>query len=289
MHREETITDYQVRINRVMDYINANLGEQLDIEKLAGISNFSVFHFHRIIRAYLNEPMYAYIIRRRLETAAHMLKHSHDSISNIAYSIGYETSAAFINAFGKRFGVSPGEYREGHALRIINESNMNDKKIVTMKQPKIKEIKSQKVIFCQCTGEYSQSAKVAWERLCEFMKKKKLWSFGTNFIGISYDDPTITEASKLRYDACITIKKEVAPEGEIGVKEIVGGKYAIFRHTGPYEKFSETYNYIFSQWIPEKKAELRNTPCFELYLNSPDKTKPENLKTDIYVPIVSNK
>lgn len=268
------------------EYINANLSEQLDIEKLAGISNFSVFHFHRIIRAHLNEPLYAYIIRLRIENAAHMLKHSNDPVSDIAYAVGYDTPAAFINAFGKRFGISPGEYRAGHAIVITNENSTNNKKIEIMKEPKIKEIKPQKVIYLQCKGEYSESAKEAWEKLCEFMKKKKLWSFSTKFIGISYDDPSVTDASKLRYEACIVIKKDVLPEGEIGVKELAGGKYAIFRHTGPYENFSATYNYIFSQWLAKNKSELRNVPCLELYLNSPGKAKPENLKTDIYVPIV---
>jgi AraC family transcriptional regulator len=286
MHKEETINDYHIRINKVKEYINTNLGEHLDIEKLASISNFSVFHFHRIMRAHLDEPLYAYIIRLRLEAAAHMLKHSLDPVSDIAYSVGYDTPAAFINAFGRRFGISPGEYRAGNAISITKENSINNKKIEIMKEPKIKEIKPQKVIYYQCSGEYSESAKVAWETLCDFMKKKKLWGFGTKFIGISYDDPTITEASKLRYEACITIKKEVQPEGKIGVKQLAGGKYAIFRHNGPYEKFSETYNYIFSNWMTEKKAELRNVPCFELYVNSPDKAKPENLKTDIYIPIL---
>ncbi len=283
MHKEETITDYHVRINRVIEYINNNLGEPLDIEKLAGISNFSVYHFHRIMRAHIGEPLYAYIIRLRLEAAAHVLKYSNETVNNIAYKVGYDTPAAFINAFGKRFGISPGEYRAGHAIVITNENSTNTKKIETMKEPKIKEIKPQKVIYIQCMGEYRESAKVAWDKLCDFMKKKKLWSFGTKFIGISYDDPTVTEASKLRYEACITIKKDIAPEGEVGIKELAGGRYAIFRHNGPYEKFSETYNYIYSNWLAKKKAELRNVPCFELYLNSPDKAKPENLKTDIYI------
>lgn len=286
MHKEETIADYNIRINRVLEYINNNLGEQMNIEKLACISNFSVYHFHRIIRAHLNEPLYAYIIRLRMEAAAHMLKHSNEPISNIAFKVSYDTTAAFTNAFGKKFGISPGEFRAGYIIEIPNENITIKQKFKIMKKPKIKEIKSQKVIYVQCKGEYSESAKVAWDTLCNFMKKKKLWGFGTKFIGISYDDPTITETSKLRYEACITIKKVITPEGEIGIKEISGGKYAIFRHTGPYEKFSETYNYIFSNWLTNTKNELRNVPCFELYLNSPDKTKTENLKTDIYIPIL---
>ncbi|MFH0866072.1 MAG: AraC family transcriptional regulator [Bacteroidota bacterium] len=283
MHREETITDYLVRINRVLEYIKSNLGEPMDIEKLASLSNFSKFHFHRIMSAHLNEPLYNYVIRLRMETAAHLLRHSNEPVGGIAYQVGYDTSAAFISAFGKRFGISPGEYRNGQEIIVTN--NTNHKKIETMKNPKIKDIKPQKVIYTLCKGGYDKSAGEAWGKLCTFMKQKKLWGFSTKFIGIGYDDPSITETSKIRYEACVSIRKDVAPEGDIGVKTLAGGKYAVFRHNGPYEKFSETYNYIFSNWIAKSKAELRNVPCLEIYLNSPGKIKPENLKTDIYVPL----
>lgn len=283
MHKEETINDYRLRINRVLEYINVNLYEPMNVEKLAGISNFSAFHFHRIMRAHLDEPLYAYIIRLRLEKAAQLLKHGNENVCDIAYKIGYETPAAFISAFGKRFGISPGEYRNGN--EIIMTKNTNHKKIETMKNPKIKEIKPQKVIYTLCKGGYDKSAGEAWGKLCGFMKQKKLWGFSTKFIGIGYDDPSITEASKIRYEACVTIRKDVAPEDDIGVKTLAGGKYAIFRHTGPYEKFSETYNYIFNNWITANKVELCDEPCLEYYLNSPDKSKPVDLKTDIYVPL----
>jgi len=47
------------------------------------------------------------------------------------------------------------------------------------------------------------------------------------------------------------------------------------------------YAYIFSQWLPGSNKKLRDKPCFDIYLNKdPRRTKPENLKTEIYLPIV---
>jgi AraC family transcriptional regulator len=77
----------------------------------------------------------------------------------------------------------------------------------------------------------------------------------------------------------------VKPEGEVGYKVLDGGLYAIFRHTGPYAEFSRTYDQIYLNWLPESGYELRDAPPLEFYLNDPDRTKPENLKTDIYVPV----
>ena len=152
-------------------------------------------------------------------------------------------------------------------------------------KPKIKNIKAKKVIYTRVLGNYNSSATQAWNTISSFAKKNRLFGFSTEFIGISYDDPNITESEKLRYDACIVVTKDVIPEGEIGVQEIEGGKYAIFTHIGSYEKLINSYDYIFGKWISENGMELRNVCGFEKYFNTPENTKTEKLKTEIYIPV----
>jgi AraC family transcriptional regulator len=47
----------------------------------------------------------------------------------------------------------------------------------------------------------------------------------------------------------------------------------------------EVYDTIYARWLPESGEKLRNYHCFEKYINNPDNTPPEKLKTEIYVPI----
>jgi AraC family transcriptional regulator len=285
MPRSETKSIYVERINKVLVYIDRNLGEKMDLEMLAEMAHFSPFHFHRIMRAYLRESLGSYIIRVRLDAAAALLLYSTELVSDIAYRIGYDTPAAFTKAFQKRFGTSPSDYRQNKgSLRLekVQLSTINYEKMKL--KAKIKEIKPIPVVYVHAIGDYNNVG-TAWEKLSKFMKEKKLFSFGIEFIGVSYDDPSVTETEKLRYDACVTVKKEVRPEGEVGYKLLEGGLYAIFRHTGPYENFSKTYDQIYLEWLPESGYELRDAPPLEFYLNDPDRTKPENLKTDIYVPV----
>jgi len=149
-----------------------------------------------------------------------------------------------------------------------------------------KTIKPKKVIFIQSIGEYSGSGTdQAWINLFEFLKVKRLFGFKNECFGVCYDDPHVTEAEKCRYDACITVNKNVKPEGEVGVKELDGGKFAIFKFKGPYTKLGEVYDEIYRNWLPQSGFELRDAPPLEKYVNDPNKTKPENLKTEIYVPI----
>lgn len=75
------------------------------------------------------------------------------------------------------------------------------------------------------------------------------------------------------------------PESEIGVQEIDGGKYAVFVLKGSYYLQKNSYDYIFGKWLAESSFELRNVGAFEKNLNTPDNTKPEKLKTEIYIPV----
>lgn len=287
--KKDTQKDHYKRINRVLQYIRLHLDEELELEKLALIGSYSVFHFHRIMRAYLGESIGAFIIRIRMENSLTLLRFTDLPVKEIAMKMGYDNISSFNRAFKKRFDVSPVEYRKTNELSIKEngfKQKMEAMKHLKSEKPKIKTLKARKLIYVQMRGRYTESASKAWERICEFAKEKKLFGFRTEFIGISHDDPKVTKAEKLRYDACLTITKDVQPEGDIGIQEIHEGKYAIFTHKGPYENLTNSYDYIFGKWIVDNQVELRSKPGYEKYLNSPDNTKPEQLLTEIHVPIV---
>lgn len=75
------------------------------------------------------------------------------------------------------------------------------------------------------------------------------------------------------------------PKGDIGVQVVAGGDYAVTTHFGPYHKLGDTYTKLLGQWLPRSGRELRSAPCFEVYLNDPQGTEPEDLLTDIYAPL----
>lgn len=278
--------DYRERINRVLLYIDEHLGERLNLDTLASVSCFSPFHFHRIMRAHLNESLGSYVIRQRMQAAALLLEYSDKTVSGIAYEIGYETPSSLTKAFKNSFGVSPSEFRESKAkLKRVERNILFNLKETDMNlNPEIRQIDDMKVIYIQAIGDYNNVGP-AWGRLCEFAGRRGLFGPQTKMFGLSHDDPEITEASKLRYDACIAINKEMEPEGEIGVKTVAGGKYAVFVHKGPYRELQKSYNDIFRNWLPESKCELGESAPLEFYLNDPDKVEAEDLRTEICVPI----
>jgi len=286
--RDSTTRDYRERINRVIFHIEAHLGEPLILEDLAKLAFFSPYHFHRIFAAFTGEPLAAFIRRLRLERAAQQLLHLDVPVTEIALDAGYETAAAFTRAFTACFGVAPSAYRERNqpssifGARLLSLTMEKEDSNMT---PEIRKSEPMPVLFVRRTGPYHQAAGQAFAVLCQFAVPRGLLGSSTRMIGISHDDPYVTDESKFRYDACMTIDRDVSPEGEIGKKTIAGGRYAVFLHAGPYDRFQQTYDQVFKSWLPGSGERLREEPCFEVYLNSPDQAKPEDLRTEIWLPI----
>ena len=66
---------------------------------------------------------------------------------------------------------------------------------------------------------------------------------------------------------------------------IGGGEYAVTTHSGPYNKLGETYSRLFGDWLLQSSRKLRSEPCLEFYVNDPDGTDPDDLMTDICLPL----
>ena len=151
----------------------------------------------------------------------------------------------------------------------------------------IKQLKPRRVAFMRHVGPYDAVGAV-WEKLTMHLGRAGLLGGPAEFIGICHDDPAVTPPEKIRYDACVTVDEDFRPAGEIGVQTVPGGDYAVLTHLGPYVKLGESYAKLLGQWLPRSGRSLRSTPCFDVYLNSPENTAPEDLVTDIHAPLESD-
>ena len=114
---------------------------------------------------------------------------------------------------------------------------------------------------------------------------KGLLGPGLRMLGIIQDDPEITAPEKLRYDAALAVRDDVAPSGEVGIQEIGPGEYAAAIHVGPYNTLGETYMRMCGEWLPASGGELASMPAVEFYLNSPMSVSPDQLRTEICLPL----
>lgn len=101
----------ETAIRTVCDFIEANLCTQITLEKLAGLIHLSPFHFARCFKATMGLAPHQYVIARRIELAKQLLLTTPLTVTEIAWSIGYENLSHFRRLFTTHLGVTPGEIR----------------------------------------------------------------------------------------------------------------------------------------------------------------------------------
>ncbi|MGO9258664.1 MAG: GyrI-like domain-containing protein [Bryobacteraceae bacterium] len=290
--KPSTERDYHERIVRTLLFIQGHLDDALELEQAAAVAAFSNFHFHRIFRGLVGEPLKEHVRRLRLERAARNLKQLDAPVTEIAFEAGFETDESFTRAFGDMFGVSPSAYRTAHKPAPESGSGTHFDDVAGYRPPdypdpppvEVKELSPMRAVFLRHVGPYTQVG-ATWGRLMAWAGRRGLLGPGMKLIGIVHDDPDVTPPDKVRYDAAVTVNRPVEPEGEFGVMEIGGGGYAVVLHKGPYEGLGKAYQRIYGGWLPKSGYALRDAPAFEQYLNSPQSAKPEDLVTLIHVPL----
>lgn len=283
--KSETAADYQSRILRAVNYIQLNLDRDLPLEELARLACFSPFHFHRVFRGITGEGLAEFVRRLKLERAALALRGSDRSVTELALDAGYESPEAFARAFRQRFGSTPSEYRRSitEALNFGIQAFQSISGAKTMKA-ELKKVGMRRIAYVRHVGPYAECGK-AWGKLCGWAEARRMITPQTQFIGICYDDPEVTPAEKIRYDACMTVPESVQGGDGVEVTELAAGEFATTIHQGPMERLKFTYAALCGQWIPEHKREPVHGPSIEIYLNDPNQVKPEEILIEVQVPV----
>jgi AraC-like DNA-binding protein len=96
---------------RAKDLADARYFEPLDVDDLAGAAGLSRAHFSREFRRAFGESPHAYLLTRRLERAAALLRTTDRSVADICFSVGLQSVGSFTTSFTRTFGVPPTAYR----------------------------------------------------------------------------------------------------------------------------------------------------------------------------------
>lgn len=303
---EQLRKEYVSRINRVIDYIAANLDGDLSLEVLAKEACFSVYHFHRIFKAMVGETINDFIRRIRVEKAAGLLAAQPErSITSIALNCGFSGSSAFAREFKSRFGISASAFRESKIRSMKSKIGKQDsnnwkeaftsisyngdepisKKRRLHMNVEVKEMPEMFVAYVRHIGPFNQIRR-AWEKLSRWAGPRGyLERDGVTCLELYHDDPDVTDAAKLRKDACISIPKDVKTEGEVGTMTISGGRYAVLHFEGRDEEILGAWNYLCGEWLPKSGYQPEDKPSYDIYYCSPDKHPERKHVMDICVPV----
>jgi AraC family transcriptional regulator len=311
--------EYLSRINRVIDHIESHLAEPLDLETLAGVACFSRFHFHRIFRALMGEPLGQFIQRLRLEKAANQLvANPKKSITAVALDCGFSGSDTFARAFRDGFGMSASEWRAGgyeeasKICKTMRKTGQEDTRPSTYggatgTEPlrrriemsadnriavdaEVKDLPELHVAYVRHVGPYKGDSKLfedLFNRLMRWAGPRGLLRFPeTHVLSVYHDNPEITEEDKLRVSACITVPPDTPVEGEVGKMTVPGGPFVVahFVMKSP-DDYQLAWDSLMGGWMVDSGYQPDDRLCYELYRNDPKQDPDGKHVVDICVPV----
>jgi AraC-like DNA-binding protein len=96
---------------KAKDLADARYSEPLGVDDLARAAGLSRAHFSREFRAAFGESPHEYLLTRRMERAAALLRNTDRSVADVCMSVGLQSVGSFTTSFKRTYGVTPTEYR----------------------------------------------------------------------------------------------------------------------------------------------------------------------------------
>ncbi len=298
MKDKEFPSDYTRRIDEVINFILKNLTQELSLEKLAGIASYSPFHFQKLFKEVVGETPKQYIVRTRLETAAHFLiMHRFKSVSEVAFDCGFSSPGIFARAFKNYFGITPDElrkipmkerlklYKKGDSNKQlldtdINFTNSKLSKLTNETTLKIvvKKISTIQGIFTNSTIHSENKIQDAYKKIIQLANNHDLLSSDSVFLGIIYPHQNL-------YRAMVTTKPHLPIIKGLHASEIPAGKYATFKVTGTIESTFKLLLEFSENWLPENGYRVSDISGFEILSENPISKPYNKIEREVYIRI----
>lgn len=273
--------DYERRLMRVFDYIHDHPQGDLSLDALADVAALSRFHFHRVFHAMTGQTVAQAVRRLRLYRASVGLVQGKSPMSTLAEAAGYGSLNAFSRAFREAYGLTPATFRARGELRPPTPTFCKGE---TLMYPiEIRQDPARRLAAMPHKGPYHEISR-AYDKLGAILGARGLWPLAGAMVAAYYDDPSAVAAADLRSHAGVAFGDDVVLEAPLEVVKLPAGPHAVLRYQGPYSGLPAAYNQLFG-WLPTSGREPAESPVFEIYVNTPMDTAPENLLTEICVPL----
>ncbi|WGK66388.1 AraC family transcriptional regulator [Croceiramulus getboli] len=304
IHRDPIAQEQLHRLHKTLEFIETHLQDSLSLEQVAAAGHYSPYHFHRLFRALVGEPLNQYIQRRRLEHAAGLLIREPDlAILDIALQCGFKEGSSFHRAFKKHFDCSPSDFRNSSHGRYskIRRPNSKNGQVGNLFEPYLYTLKTLKdwinmngtirLVERKATPYVGidhhgvQGLEAVYERLIQWAAPQGLLQApDARLMRIFYDSFKTTASHQVRMRIALTTNETVTARGEINpgvlpAQQCIQGHFEIV----PSE-FEQAWSALYV-WMNEQGHRPADAPPFEMYHND-FRTHPEGkCIVDLYIPI----
>ena len=277
-------------LNDAMNYIEAHLEDEIDMQKAAQLACCSAFHFQRMFSYLADVPYGEYIRRRKMTKAAFDLTNGNEKIIDIALKYGYDSPTAFNRAFQSIHGIAPSAAREegvrlkayppiSFRITVKGEAEMNYR----IQQKDTIRIVGVKERYPLNNEQNFAEIPLFWRKttqrgiipqLCERMNQEP---FGVLGVCANMDDK--------EFDYYIAVASDKEPSDEMSAYTIPATTWAIFECVGAMPSaIQELQKRIVSEWLPNSDYEYENAPDIEVYFEGDQYA--EDYRCEVWLPVV---
>jgi AraC family transcriptional regulator len=289
--------DYEAIVRQVIAELQRSLDDPPSFRELAARCYVSPYHFHRIFRAITGESPAEMTRRLRLERGAWQIRNTTYPISDIAFGAGYATHEAFTKAFQAGFGMAPSVFRSGlrdcPGIRTANGVHFHPDGMTRFHLPKnpgdpmqldVVDVPATRLAAVRHQGPYFEIG-AAFGRLEQQTAALGLGKEpGTMRVAIYYDDPDSKPAAELQSVAAISVPED-ADIGDLEEARLPAGKYLRAEFVGHYSGLGNAWAQLYGEHVAAGGYTLRDGVNFEVYVSGHGNTPPDQLRTDLYLPI----
>lgn len=265
------LRNYHARMQRVLDYIEQHLDENLDLDELSGVAAFSKFHFHRQFNAIFGLSVHRYVQLARMKRASYKLAYRDAiSVTEIAMDAGYEAPDAFARAFRQRFDQSPSQFRKSPdwdpwlaAFEPLQQArNKLMQNTFALDQVEIRTVDSIPVAIMEHRG-HPNSIGSSIQQFIAWRKANGLSPKTSPTFNIFHTDPRTTPPEEYRLDLCVGTDRPFQAKGQkIEAGLIPGGRCAVLRVVGNTDNLEPAALFLYRDWLPESGEEAGDFPLY---------------------------
>ena len=266
-------------MQKAIDYIEANLTEEIDYEKVAAESFSSSYHFQRVFSILCGYTLGEYIRLRRLSLAGAELANDKEKVIDIALKYGYDSPDSFSKAFQKFHGITPSQARaDGSMLKSFSRLSIK----ISLEGGKTMNYRIEEKDEMILTGYKRRFSGIPGERMEQekemYVKTRPLQYILQGLSGdVVNNFDIITNIDNEGYDFYIASQLNEYCRNNLNKDGVLGEEfakyfenvtipkctYAIFeteRCAYPTMTFLDLRRKIASEWLPTSGYQLKNAP-----------------------------
>ncbi|HQL00870.1 MAG TPA: helix-turn-helix domain-containing protein [Smithellaceae bacterium] len=309
--------EYESRVNRVIDYVHRNYGENLNVSNLAGIACISKYHFQRIFQSVVGETVGDFIRRVRAHRAMSRLTVDlNKSVTEIALECGFSSSQNFAKIFKSYFGLTPSYVRAEYNWRSWS------RKMIRLRQAHpdeldgperylynvyfrkrrlsmtplgetapppavdIRRMPDLRVAYVRTIGYPDRDVMAAnIKRLIQWARPNGYLTEGFKVLIVRWCDTEITPEHRWIHDACVTVPDQAKPDRWVGIQVIPGGAFAVHRCEVAPNTHSDAWFRLIVNWLIESDYQLDYRPFYQVYCNDPESHPQKHELLDMHLPV----